>query len=439
MTNGTRLPLTCCLFLTLSAFNGHVLADQHSIGDDREAASDIATNESDEPEPTADMQEADADIMSMDVASSILDATNRQDLITFGGDIRSAYSNSDTDLRQGGSERDDEITGRLRLNGSWNPFETLRFTARAAFICSTNSCSPDISLDSNIAGNSVEAGKITLDEFFLQWFRTAKFDLAVGRLQTRFVARGGVFAKSLDRNNSHNTTINWTDGIHGTIKPGLGRGWVAHLISEYNDDDGTGSIRRAPLDFSDGDSELSHFVAFENIQPWGYILQRGLDISYLPHALLKDGLRTGRREDYWGFVARLALRAPQRATGRRLRFAGEVGYAPETPTRQAVGIGGGGDSDGLAWNASISLMDFIPKHSIGFLYGQTGAGWLLSPQYDNNEEQIELRWSWRPDANFIIAARVRQREELDQLVGTLRKNKEFDYFVRATWRYAGTN
>ena len=425
MTQGDYLPRACCLFLTLAAFNMPAIAD------------DTASDE--DPEVSAEMEEADADIMSMDVAGSLLDGANRKGLVTFGADVRGGYAWSDTDLRAGGSDQDDELKARLRVDGSWNPFETLRLTAGAAYICSTNSCSPDASLESGLAGDSIEPGKLTLDEFFLQWFRTEKFDLAVGRLQTRFVARGGVFAKSLDRNNSHNTTVNWTDGIHGTIKPGLGKGWVAHLISEYNDEDGTGSIRRAPLDFSTSDSDFTHFIAFENTQAWGYIVQRGFDISYLPDSLLKNGELGGRREDYWGLVARAAARVPLRSGDRRLRFAGEIGYAPETPTRQAVGTGSDGDADGLAWNASVSLMDFFAAHSIGFLYGQTGAGWLLSPQYANNEEQIEIRWSWRHRSNFILDARVRQREELDQLITAQRKEKELDFFLRATWRYSASD
>lgn len=422
MTQGNYLTLAFCLFLMLAAVSNTVVADETASEDD--------------PEVSVDMEEADEDIMSMDVAGSILDAANRQGLLAFGADVRGGYAWSDTDLRAGDSDKHDELTARLRADVSWNPFETLRLNARAAYICSTNSCDPDASLESGIAGNSIEPGKLTIDEFFMQWFRTEKFNLAVGRLQTRFVARGGVFAKSLDRNNSNNTAINWTDGIHGTIKPGLGRGWVAHLISEYNDEDGSGSVRRAPLDFSDGDSEVTHFIAFGNTQPWGYIVQRGLDISYLPDSLLKDGELTGRREDYWGLVARLAVRVPLRLADRRLRFAAELGYAPETPTRQAVGTGTSGDADGLAWNLSVSLMDFAPTHSIGILYGQTGAGWLLSPQYANNEEQIEIRWSWRPRSNFIIDARVRQREDLDRLVTAQRNEKELDFFLRATWRYS---
>jgi hypothetical protein len=117
-----------------------------------------------------------------------------------------------------------------------------------------------------------------------------------------------------------------------------------------------------------------------------------------------------------------------------MRIAGEIGYAPTTPTRQAVNTGTSGDTDGLAWNVSASLMEFARGHSVGLLYGRAGAGWLISPQYRDNEEQIELRWSWRPTPDVVIDARVRRRKELSRLVTASQRTDELDVFVRATWR-----
>ena len=103
---------------------------------------------------------------------------------------------------------------------------------------------------------------------------------------------------------------------------------------------------------------------------------------------------------------------------------------------QQVIVHGHGDTDGLAWNVSTSLMDFVPRHSIGVLYGRTGSGWLLSPQFGNNEEQIEARWSWRTTENLTIDARIRRREDLHRLLTAQRKQKELDVFLRVTWRYS---
>ncbi len=379
--------------------------------------------------PPADAEETGTDIMSMDVGGSILDAVNKRGLVHIGADVRGSISWSDFELDDGESDRGAEIVGRIRFEGKWNPLESLRLTARIALVCADDSCDPELTFESGVAGNSIDTGIIALDELFLQWFRTERFNLAAGRLQTKFVTRGGVFAKSLDRNNSNNASINWTDGLHGTL---TGKGWIAHLILEYNDEEGAGSVRRSPLDFSTSKSEITYFIAFENTKPFGYIVQRGIDISYLPDSLLKnDG-----RENYWGIVARVAARFPLGARNRRLKVAGEVGYAPETPTRLATGTGTRGDTDGLAWNVSASVMDIVPRHSIGLLYGQTESGWLLSPQFGNNEEQIEARWSWRIAKSLTVDARIRQRQDLHRHLDAKRKRRNLDVFVRATWQFS---
>jgi hypothetical protein len=409
-------------------------SQEEERGTQEEVADTLTQDEQEALEATAEeVDSADEDIMSLDVGGSLIDAVNVEDFLSFGFDGRTAASWSESEDQFGDSDHDDEITARLRLEGNWNPTESLRLTGRVAGICSTESCNAGSSFESGVAGNTIEAGKFTVDELFIHWFRTERFDLALGRLQTKFVTRGGVFAKSLDRNNSNNTSINWTDGLHATVK--ARGGWVGHLIVERNDED-PGSVRRAPLDFSTDDAEFTRFIAIENTQPWGRIVQRGLDISYLPKSLLKDGDPLGRREDYWGVVARIAarFRLPNAPGDRRMRLAGEIGYAPNTPTQQAMDVGVSGDTDGLAWNVSANLMEFARGHSIGLLYGRTGAGWLLSPQYRANEEQIELRWSWRPNTNLVVDARVRSRKDLDRLLTASQRSDDLDVFVRATWR-----
>ncbi len=109
--------------------------------------------------------------------------------------------------------------------------------------------------------------------------------------------------------------------------------------------------------------------------------------------------------------------------------------APETPTKRASGIGSSGDSDGLGWAVTAALMNFRPGHSIGFNYGRMGAGWLLSPQYRQNEELSEIRYVWRYRENKTFEIRVRQRDELDQLLTAQNKRNDLDLFVRMTSRF----
>ncbi len=347
------------------------------------------------------------------------------------GDLRVGYVRAERDERDGSSSTDTNWRGRFRIGGEITLNEWLRFDSRLATACTTDRCNPGFTFDESIdTTTSTEEGTITFDELYLHVFRRERFDVAVGRLQTKFVARAGVFAKSLDRNDSNNFNVNWTDGLHGKVH--FGNDSIIHLISEYNDKDGPSNVRRGPLDFSDTNSRVSHFFAWESKKRLGPITQRGVDITYLPSALLKDGSLDGRREDYIGLVARFASTRPFGTRGRRWNIAGEVGYAPETPTRSAVGLEGDGDVDGFAWNIAASLMDIWPNHNIGFNYGSTDAGWLLSPQYRDNEELYEIRYQWRKRNNLALELRVRYRDELEQLEGETQKRDEVDFFARFT-------
>jgi len=351
------------------------------------------------------------------------------------GDLRPIVEYQTEEDENGVSTTDGWSLGiRARLGVVWAPLRRLHLGARLAGVCFTNDCNagfvrePATSADNGLAG-----GEATFDQFYLHWFRTGKFDLAVGRLQTRFVLRGGVYAKSLDRNDSNNVNVTWTDGLHATYK--IKRDYEFHLVLQHNVEAGSGSIRRGALDFADPGAEISYFAGYENIRSWGPMVQRAVDISYLPDSLLEDGDVDGRRGDYWAPVGRLAFRWPNRREGLRLRAGTEFGYAPETQTCLSANLGCSGDVSGLAWNIVASAMDFAPRQSIGINYARTGPGWYLSPQYGPNEELFEIRHQWNPEHWPLLEARVRWRRELEQQVGAAQRANDFDFYLRLTWQF----
>ena len=75
-----------------------------------------------------------------------------------------------------------------------------------------------------------------------------------------------------------------------------------------------------------------------------------------------------------------------------------------------------------------------PDHSIGINYGRTDPGWLLSPQYENNEQLFEIRYRWLKSRQLAIDIRGRWREDLEELA-TGRKRDEFDFYLRFTWGF----
>jgi len=350
------------------------------------------------------------------------------------GNLRFGYVRAETDERDGSKGTTSDWRGRVRYGGRYAVNERLKFNARLAVACTSRDCDPELSLDpSETQVTTVDQGTITFDEFYLHALRLKRFDVAIGRLQTKFTTRAGVYAKSLDRNNSNAVNINWTDGIHGAYH--LPNESIIHFIAEYNDKNGASNVRRAPLDFTRSSARYGYFVAWESLQRLGPFTQRGIDITYLPSSLLTEGDLSGARDDYIGIVARLATARPFGDKGRRWNVTGEIGYAPETPTKAAADLAGDGDVDGLAWAVTASLMDLWPSHSIGINYARTDPGWLLSPQYRDNEELFEIRYLWRKSDNLVIDARVRWREELEQELNQSQKLDEFDFFARFTLRF----
>jgi len=369
---------------------------------------------------------------SLDDATNSIEVRKGLEGISLTGDVRIGYFQSEIDDRDDTTRSDDVALARWRFRSEYGFFPYLRAVGRVAGLCSSEECSPNVVLEGSIpTTNGMSDGDITLDEGYLHWFRLDRFDLALGRMQTKSVTRGGVFAKSLDRNDSNNVNVNWTDGLHATFRGK--NGWVPNIILQHNSPDGPTNVRRGPLDFDDSGARITYFFSIESLERTPFFLQRALDISYLPKSLLKDGTLTGRREDYYGIVLRSANRWPERNEGVRLRVAAELGYAPETQTKAAAGLAGDGDTDGFAWNVVLSLMDFSPSHSIGVNYGQVGAGWLLSPQFRQNESLAEIRYQWRRTSKLAFDFRIRRRRELEPLVLSDRKRDEVDFFLRFTW------
>ncbi len=389
------------------------------------------SEEADESD-SGDFDEA-LDELSIDVAHSIGDAAGQLGL-RIDGDLRIGHVLAGDEFDDIVLRDPDAIRARWRIRSTWGITERLRGVVRVAGLCSTSECQPDFVLQPYIpTGASMKDGQITIDEFFLQRFRSDRFNVAIGRMQAKFVARGGVFSKSLDQNDSNNLRVNWTDGLHATFK--AKNGWESHMVLQYNSEDGPSTVRQYPLDFSDSGSRVSYLLGFENLQEKRRIVQRALDINYFPAALLSNGQADGPLDDYWGIVARAAARWPVRTESWRLRFSSEIGYAPNTPTKTATGIIGTGDAGGLAWNITASIMDFSPNHSIGINYAQTEAGWLVSPQYKNNGRLFEIRYVWRPTGKLTLDVRARWRDDLHERIIEDTDRDRLDVYVRFTWSF----
>ncbi|MBL8476126.1 MAG: hypothetical protein JNK71_08635 [Methyloversatilis sp.] len=350
----------------------------------------------------------------------------------FSGDARMGYFGREREDRNG--SRSDESDWRIRIRPGvlWQVTPTLSAKARFA-----GRYSSDDSNDNHYEfftsipqSDGLGFGDSIIDELNLR-YKAGNWDVKVGRMQTSFELEG-IAKKSLSRNDSPNTDITWTDGIHARY--GDTAGWNYHVIVQRSEDDGPTTVRRSPLAFTESASHATYYFGMERKDPKGRFLQLGWDLTYIPSALRTDGSAAGRIDDYLGIAGRMALQWSL-AGAMRFVWAGEAGYAPNRPTDAALRLSGSGDASGLAFQTSINLADFAPGHGVGFVYGQAGGGWLLSPDFGNNQELLELRYQWKLSATQSIETRVRQRRDLEQRTDAARKRVDDDVYVRFTQRF----
>lgn len=352
---------------------------------------------------------------------------------TVNGDVRTGFFSLHRDDRNGQKDTTDEFRVRLRpgvsakFNEQW--LAQVRFAGRYS---TDERNDPHFKIFKSIpAADGLRLGDSTLDEIYVEHRPNNSWQVRVGRFQSK-AELDGVAKKSLDRNDSANTDITWTDGVQ--VKNDAANGWSTTAIAQYNDSEGATQVRRTPLDFREGGSRLSYFVGFENTQKAGPFVQRAVDITWLPDALHSSGVGAGTVNDYWGMVGRLAAQWPMRG-GMKFMLAGEVGYAPNTPKRSVLQTGASGDADGLAAQITFNFIDIIPRHSAGLVLGRVGDGWLLSPDFDSNANTVEMRYKCALDKKQTLEARARKHEDIKQRVGSAFKREDVDYYLRYTYKF----
>ena len=349
------------------------------------------------------------------------------------GDLRGGWFASERTARDGTETDQDAFNARLRVAVERGLGEHWTVRTRVAGRFSSEQDGTDAYLRGYAPTRTGAAfGDVTLDEAYLGY--RAPDDgprLRVGRFQSAF-ALPGVASKGLDRNDSPNIDINWTDGVHLDIP--VADGWRGHVIGQYRHRKGSGAVAHAPLDFSDDGSRATWFFGLENRQRMGPVTQRMVSLTWMPDSLADRGPGDPAREDYLAIDARIAAEWPLREGGPRFVAGAEIGYAPRTPPAGVVGTGSSGDAGGLAWQVLASVYDFAPRHHIGIAIGRADAGWLLSPDYRPNDRSAEIRYQWQFLPRTSMEARVRERTELEHPAGS-RARVDRDVYVRLTHRF----
>jgi opacity protein-like surface antigen len=353
---------------------------------------------------------------------------------TLSGDLRTGYFDSTRVTRDGVRSDADEFRARLRLATERDLSPQWRVRGRLAGRYHSDQQQSRFYLRGYApTSTGVAAGDTTVDELYLDLRPAqARWDVRAGRFQNQFALRG-VASKGLDRSDSSNVSITWTDGVHYRYR--MRPAWQVHGVLQYNHENGPGSAVRAPLDFSDSNSRVTVFAALEALQPRGPLVQRMVGVTWMRDALAADGIDAPARQDYVTVTARGAAQWPLTETGLRFLTGAEIGYAPNTPRATVAGVGDSGDASGLAWQISANLYDVAPGHHVGVVYARIGGGWLLSGSFRGNDELSEIRYQWRFSRRWSLETRYRIREELKIPPMATRARVDKDFYLRVTGRF----
>lgn len=348
--------------------------------------------------------------------------------VDFSGDMRLGYMTFDRNERDGSTSDDAQLRMRVRAGVMWTPNDTWSLKARySSRVHDSRNRSGFVGVFEGMdsGGPSIAPGQTAVDEFYAR-ARFGKWDHRVGRFQTNSRLIGPA-SKSFSRTNSTGWDVGWTDGLQSTYRADHGVNYTA--IIERNDKDGPSNVRRSPLGFDKPASRAGYYVSAEAADTDGFWAQRSVDVTYIPSSLYHNGVAAGQTRDYLGVSGRLATQVTLREQ-MKLVSGVELAWAPQTQTRTAANLPGTGKTNGTAWQWSLNLMDIRPGHSIGLVYGENQAGWLLSTDFSNNQSLLEFRYAWEPMSGHLFEARFRERDDLNLLRNAARKRAETDVFIR---------
>jgi hypothetical protein len=347
--------------------------------------------------------------------------------------LRPGYHQAWRSDRDGSTSERHDFRMRVQLGGWWTPAPAWAVRARLAGRLSTEQETIDFRLRDHVpAPDGLPHGVVTLDELHVRWRPADGMQIRVGRMQTSFEL-AGVPRKSLDRNDSPNTDVTWTDGVHASLL--VREGWRQHLIVQRHGDDGPTNAIRRPLVVGGAGSRVMVFGSTHFERRFGPFIQREIDVTYLPRAITTsaDGDAQG---GYAALVVRGAIQPGVGVAGGRLVLGTEIGAAAGAPSRAAVGTGSTADaSDGWAFQLSANLMEMGKRHSVGVVHSQAGDGWLISSDIRDNNREAEARYYWQYAPWGRLDARLRYREDMRLRTGSPHRRQDRDLYVRTTLRF----
>lgn len=352
------------------------------------------------------------------------------DFLFYDGTVRTGFHTITRYERDGSESSTDDFRLRLQLGLGANITNTLSAKVRFAGRFSTEQENFLFTMKDHIpTTDGLRLGESTFDQIYLSYKPFSDLNIRLGRFQTKFELVG-VPRKSLERSDSPNTDVSWTDGLHLTYT--LPIGFNTHFILQHNSEKGPTNVNRSPLRFTDKGSRFTYYGLIESNKKWGPFIQREFSVTYIPKSFLSYGIY----KDYIAYVTRLGMSFDLDYEGGRFVVGGEAGYAPNTPPKTAfrTGKAGDGDAGGWAYQLSFNLMDLFNDHNIGIVYGVIDDGWLISPDLRNNNIEFETRYIWKISNPLSFEGRGRVRKDYIAVDGSQQQRKHVDFYFRFTYR-----
>lgn len=354
-----------------------------------------------------------------------------QQYVTFGGDFKAALAFNSRGERDGTDLKKVLPAARIRGGATLSVTPWAGLTARLATFFDKDT----ENLDFKFSGrHDLRPGDVTFDSLFLTLRPHELLTVQMGRLQTEFEV-DSVVGDSLSRHDSGGLDVNWTDGIHFIV--GMPSSLKLHAIGQVNHKEGsTNSVGvRGPLDFKNRSSRIIYNVGLEAppIQPFTQLMA---DVTVIPEALRPFGLGTATSEDVVAFTMRGAADfALPWMKPVILHPFGEFGVMASTPRENVLKVSSSGQrADRFAFVAGLDLKHLGPG-SLGFQFGWTEAGYLISPDYPDNAWSIETRYKAPLLKNIIFEIRYRHRQDIEKRVGASERQTDDNILARLTVKF----
>ncbi len=282
-------------------------------------------------------------------------------------------------------------------------------------------------------GGSYPAGTVTMDELFIDWQAAENTQITFGRFQGRY-ALSGFIPKGLDRYYAANLSISHTDGIR--IKQNLNPDFRLHVIASLNSPSGTSHAARSPLTFSEVESRGSLLFNLEHRNTSGLWVQREISVSVLPQSFRKSSeFRT-----YTAITTRAMVRVPHFFSQGEVHFGGEAGLVPNAPSPSNAGFSVDQSrmlipGAAVGWQVAAYANEIVSNHRLGFLYGQTEPGWLVSSSFNPNRTMAEVRYRYIFSSRLIFEMRYRFQTDLFKPDDADLTMQIRDFYTRFTLRF----